>query len=284
MVVRGKTLRAFAILCALGFSSLGLQMVWTEPRDLVVREVELRLPRWPRGYPPLRVAVASDLHIGSPHNGLGRLAELVRRINATRPDAVVLLGDFSPDVLGGRKIAPERWARILTGLRAREGVYAVLGNHDWYFDGPRIRAALETYGKVEVLEDASTAARRGRFPVWLAGISDFVEAEHDVAKALADVPTKVPVVAITHNPDVFPTIPPRVALTLAGHTHGGQIRLPVLGALHTASRYGQRYTKGHVTEGGRHLFVTSGVGLSALPLRLGTPPEIVILRLRAAGA
>jgi len=102
-------------------------------------------------------------------------------------------------------------------------------------------------------------------------------AEDDVARALAAVTDSSPVIAITHNPDVFPQIQPRVALTLAGHTHGGQVRLPLIGAPIVPSDYGQRFAAGHIVEGGRHLFVSTGLGTSDLPVRLGVPPTIFLL-------
>jgi predicted MPP superfamily phosphohydrolase len=115
--------------------------------------------------------------------------------------------------------------------------------------------------------------------LWLAGISDKMTRHPDAVAALAGVPAEATVLAMTHNPDIFPGIPGRVALTVAGHTHGGQVRLPLLGALVVPSQYGERYAAGHVVEDGRHLFVTTGVGTSIYALRLGVPPEIVVLTL-----
>lgn len=100
----------------------------------------------------------------------------------------------------------------------------------------------------------------------------------DVAASLKHVESDDdPVLLLTHNPDIFPDVPPRVSLTLAGHTHGGQVNFPFFGRLVVPSRYGQRYAMGHVVEGGRHLFVSGGVGTSILPVRFRVPPEIVVI-------
>jgi predicted MPP superfamily phosphohydrolase len=118
-----------------------------------------------------------------------------------------------------------------------------------------------------------------RAPLWLGGVSDLWEGVHDVARTLRAVPDTVPVLLLTHNPDIFPTVPARVNLTLAGHTHGGQVRIPLYGPPIVPSRYGRRYAAGHVSENGRHLFVTTGTGTSILPVRFLVPPEIVVLEL-----
>ncbi len=111
------------------------------------------------------------------------------------------------------------------------------------------------------------------------GIGDFTEAHHDVEAALSTVTGNAPLLAITHNPDVFPEIPRRVILTIAGHTHGGQVCVPLLGRPIVPSHYGQRYALGHITENGHHIFITTGLGTSILPVRFLTPPEITILNL-----
>lgn len=227
----------------------------------------------------LRAAVLSDLHVGSPYYGESRLPDIVARTNATRPDVIFLLGDFvTLGVIGGHRVPPERVARGLAGLRARYGVFAVLGNHDR--PRRRVSAALTGVG-IRDLEDTAVAVLTATGRVWVVGISDFWTARHDVGHALAAVRDSSPVIAITHNPDVFPQIPSRVALTLAGHTHGGQVRLPLLGAPIVPSDYGQRFAAGHIVEGGRHLFVSTGLGTSDLPVRFGVPPTIFLLTITA---
>jgi uncharacterized protein len=165
------------------------------------------------------------------------------------------------------------------GSRAPAGVVAVLGNHDGWFDHDRVRQAVETIG-IRVVEDTATRLNTPAGLLWVAGISDLWTGRHDLSAALAAVTDDgIPVLLLTHNPDVFPLVPDRVTLTLAGHTHGGQVRLPFAGALVVPSRFGQRFAAGHVVEGGRHLFVATGVGTSILPVRFRVPPAVTLLTL-----
>jgi predicted MPP superfamily phosphohydrolase len=211
------------------------------------------------------------------------LRETVERTNAAQADLVLLLGDLvTMGVLGGSFVEPEPIAAVLGKLRAPAGVWAVLGNHDRSYDGPRVQRALEAVG-IRALEDTAVALMTTSGPLWLAGVSDFWTGRHDVARAIATVADTVnPVILITHNPDIFPRVPARVLLTLAGHTHGGQVRLPILGAPIVPSRFGPRYTKGQIVEGGRHLYVSSGIGTSFLPVRFRVPPTIFVLTVRRA--
>ena len=163
----------------------------------------------------------------------------------------------------------------------RSGVFAVLGNHDWKQAGDRMWRALANAG-IEVLENRAMPA--GGFHV--AGLADLRLRRPDLPSALAGVPPEAPVILLSHDPDVFPYVPDRVALTLSGHLHGGQVAIPVLRRPALPSRYGERFARGHVVEDDRHLYVSSGLGTSGLPLRLLAPPEVVILELvsRAAGS
>jgi predicted MPP superfamily phosphohydrolase len=203
--------------------------------------------------------------------------------NAARPDLICLLGDFvTKGVMGGKFVPPEPIAAELARLRAAAGVVAVLGNHDRAFDGSRVARALVGVG-IRVLEDTAARISTPSGPLWVAGVSDLWTAPHDIKRALSFVTDSVaPVILITHNPDIFPRVPERVAITLAAHTHGGQVRLPILGAPIVPSRYGQRYAAGHVIEANRHLFVSTGIGTSFLPIRIGVPPTVFVLTLRQA--
>lgn len=254
-----------------------------EPNRLVVREVPLALPGWPRPLDGMKVALISDLHVGAPFVGEDKLAQVVAETNGAAPDLVLLLGDY---IVGGEPgasfVAPERIAQTLGGLHARLGVYAVMGNHDWWFDGDRVTRAFAAAG-LRVLENEVLELHDRGQPLWIAGLADLTTRAQDVGGTLARAGAG-PVIAFTHEPDVFPEIPGRVTLTVAGHTHGGQVALPLVGRLVVPSRHGQRYAIGHVVEAGRHLFVTPGVGTSILPVRFGVPPEITILVLHGSAA
>jgi uncharacterized protein len=269
----GRALAGLALGCA-GWA------FWFEPRRLVLREISLDVPRWPAQLEGMRLALISDLHVGSPHWDLERLAQLVRETNQRRPDLVLLAGDYLINgVQFGSWVDPEAIARELGALQAPLGTVAVLGNHDWWNDGARVRRALERQG-ILVLENQAHAFTHRGSEFYVAGVGDLLTGHAAVAEALAHVPAAAPVLVLVHGPDVFPRIDERASLTLAGHTHGGQVCLPWIGCPIVPSIYGQRFVAGHVVEGGRHLFVTSGVGTSIFPVRFGVPPEVVLLRLR----
>lgn len=252
-----------------------------EPRSLQNENYDIPLPRWPAACDGVRVAVLADLHVGSPFNGPSKLRRIRELTQGARPDLILLAGDYVVHgVPGGRFVTPETIASELRSLQAPLGTWAVLGNHDWWFDAPRVRRAFESVG-IPVLEDAAVSVSRGPCRFWVAGVGDFWEGRHDVTRALAQVPESAPVIAFTHNPDVFPTIPNRVNLTIAGHTHGGQVYVPLVGRPVVPSNFGQRFAAGHIVEENRHLFVSSGLGTSILPVRFLVPPEISILTLRS---
>jgi uncharacterized protein len=273
-LVRSKIrIRIVAIVLLVAPFLVALWAFGIEPGMLVVRHLRMELPGWNSD---LRIAVLSDLHIGSPHVGLDKLRRIVERTNAESPALIVLLGDFVTGGPNGRRsggfVEPELIAQELKKLRAPLGVYAVLGNHDWWYDGERVGKALTDAG-IPVLENQAVHVGH----IWLGGIADYWTREPAIAGTLRQVTSDDPVVLITHNPDIFPEVPSRVNVTLAAHTHGGQVQLPIIGTLITTSKLG--YNAGEYVVDGRHLFVTTGIGTSILPVRFGVPPEIVILTL-----
>lgn len=254
---------------------LAVYAVVIEPGRLVVREVPLALFDWPAERDGYRIAVLSDLHVGSPHVDLDKLAQVVAETNALKPDLIVLAGDYVIDgVIGGGKVDMHEIARVLAGLSAPEGVYAVLGNHDNWNDPAHITHELEANG-IPVLEARKVKLKAG---VWLVGIPDCYTRPYQLDRALEGVTG--PTIALTHSPDIFPQVPSTVALTIAGHTHGGQVYVPLLGRPVVPSRFGERYAMGVVQENGHTLFVSAGIGTSILPVRFLTPPEIDLLILR----
>ncbi len=257
----------------------GLRAFWWEPASLIVSEEQISLHLTARG--SVRIAILTDLHVGSPFNGPGKLRDVVERTNAARADIICILGDVViQGVVGGRFVPPEQIASELKALRASSGVFAVLGNHDGWLDHERVKRALALNG-IRVIEESAVRTTTLAGPLWIAGISDLWTGVHDVRAALAAVDNDEPVILLTHNPDVFPDVPARVALTLAGHTHGGQVRLPFVGRPIVPSQFGQRYAAGHVIEDGRHLFVATGVGTSILPVRFRVPPSVTVLTIKS---
>jgi predicted MPP superfamily phosphohydrolase len=277
-LARARARRAARVVTALA-GLLAVWAAWVEPRRFVLRRRTLELDGWPPELDGLRVALLSDLHAGGPHVGLQRVRRVAARVQRARPDLALLLGDFVDfEVRGGGPLAPADVVAALAPLRPRLGCVAVLGNHDWRHGGARVREALLDHG-VRVLENE--ACELGG--VWLAGVADLREREPDVDAALAGVPDGAPVIALLHDPDIFPRIPPRVPLSVAGHTHGGQVVLPFVRHPFVPSRYGDRYAYGLVREDGRLLYVTGGVGQAGFPVRLRRPPEAVVLTLRGTG-
>ncbi len=261
-----------------GFACAAWGFGW-EPRTLVEREYALSLPRWSPECDGMRVDVLTDLHTGSPHNGVDNLDRIVRRLVLSDADAVLMAGDYLIlSVFLGTYVPPEIVAERLKPLTARKPVYAVLGNHDWWKDGAKVRAALESAGVV-VLENEAREVTLDRCELWVVGIGDLWEGKPDVTRAFAGIEGDAPVLAITHNPDLFPQLPARASLLVAGHTHGGQVSLPMLGR--PVLPADERYAIGEYVEGGRHLFVSPGVGTSILPFRFGVPPEISRLTLHS---
>lgn len=260
---------------------LGVWAFWVEPASLQKKPYVVIPPYWPKACDGLSVAVLADLHAGAPHIGLAQIEWVVDMTNEARPDLILLAGDYViHGVVGGEFMEPEKAAAVLSKLRARLGVYAVLGNHDWWLDAERVGRALTDNG-MTLLEDASTPLQIDECRFTLVGISDYWEGPHDVDKAFSGVASGSPTIAFTHNPDVFPELPMPVSLAIAGHTHGGQVNLPGLGRPIVPSAYGERFAAGVIRETGQDYFVSTGIGTSILPVRFRVPPEVAIVELRA---
>jgi predicted MPP superfamily phosphohydrolase len=275
--------RALATVLLLGLG-LAVYAVAIEPSRLELNRSELAIPNWPPALSGTRVALLSDLHVGSPFWGVARLRDLVGRVNAEKPELILLAGDFMINgVPGGTFVAAEPIAAELGQLQAPLGVFAVLGNHDGWNDGKHVRAALQARG-VRVLEDEAVRIEARGVSFCLLGLVDDEVRRRSATQSLDLALPAQPLLVLMHEPDLFAEMDDRPSLVLAGHTHGGQVKLPFLGRPIVPSRYGQRYAAGHVVEGGRHLFVTTGLGTSILPIRFGVPPEVALLTLRAAQA
>jgi predicted MPP superfamily phosphohydrolase len=258
--------------------------------DLSITDYRLTPPGWPSGQ-RLTIAVIADLHAGGPNMGATRVRQVVDAANTLACDLVVLLGDyFATHRFVTEVVPPAVWAAELARLRAPLGVHAILGNHDWWHGIESTRAALAQM-RIPVMEnDAILLGGAGGRRFWLAGLGDQLayrlgphrfRGVDDLPGTLKKISTDDPVILLVHEPDIFPQVPGRVALTLAGHTHGGQIRLPLVPPFWAPSAYGARFAYGHIVEQGRHMIVSGGIGTSQVPLRLGMPPEIVRVTLGA---
>ncbi len=253
-------------------------------------------PNWPADL-QLKAVVLADIHACEPWMPAARVRAIAELANALQPDIIFLLGDFSAGhAVLTNPVMPEEWGEALSILKAPLGAYAVLGNHDWLHgpmpgmpadDAAGVRGAL-TAANIKVLENnAIRLTKQGR-PFWIAGLGDQAAGPKDrgVSGGVDDLPgtmaliaDSAPVVMLAHEPAIFRQIPDRVALTLCGHTHGGQVNLPVVQA--RCARLFGGLVYGHIVEKNRNLIISGGLGTSHAPVRFMRPPELVEVTIRA---
>ena len=245
---------------------------------------DFSLPRWPERLDGFTVALISDFHY-DPYFSVHPLHAAIPMVNGLRPDLIVLTGDFvSLPLLGDdRKAAlpAEPCARLLRQMTAPHGLWAVLGNHDYGTDPEHVTRALQAEG-VQVLANQSEPIERDGARVWLAGVNDVLSQTADLSKTLRSVPAEEAVVLLAHEPD-FADVASRfpIDLQLSGHSHGGQVRFPLMPPLYLP-RLAKIYVWGRYQVGSLALYTNPGLGTIGVPMRLNCPPEITLLRLRPA--
>ena len=297
MLTRRKFIGSIGGLSALGVSTAAYG-VGVEPMRLRIKRYHPMPRQWPADF-PLRIAVLADLHACDPWMSLDRIEGIVERTNALNADIVVLLGDY---VAGHRRVTrfipANDWAAVLARLKAPLGIHAIMGNHDYWDDkivqragrGPTVaHRALEAAGIPVYENDAVRITKDGR-PFWLAGLGDqlaYMPARRirtvarvgvdDLNETLAKITDDAPVILLAHEPNIATRVPARVALQLSGHTHGGQIR--VLGwSPAVPAQQGLKLAYGHIRLK-CDVIISGGLGCSILPVRVGVPPEIVLVTL-----
>lgn len=286
MWTRRQFLRRLAATALAGGAS-GVALALHEAKSCVVERVSLALRNLPAAFDGTTVAFVTDTHHG-PGVGLDYLAEVVAMTNALRPDLVALGGDYvqrarfhhlqRPGSHQGY-IAPG--VGVLGELRAPLGRFAVLGNHDRRESVMLTRRALADHGFTE-LTNAGVWLERGGARLWLCGVDDWATGRPNLRAALGDTTLDDACLLLSHNPDFVERIrDPRVDLVLSGHTHGGQVVLPLIGAPVTASRYGRKYVHGLVQGPSARVYVSRGVGTIGPPVRLRCPPEVALITLRS---
>ena len=274
---RGATAAALAVLLLLIVAAAGYRSAVSTP---VVRRLELALDGYPSAAPPIRLVLFSDLHVHGPDTPPDRIAKIVAQINTLHPDIVIAAGDFVGGNWIGRRYSPAEAVAPLAGLRAVKGIYAVLGNHDAEAGEAKVTTALRAVGVRVLVNDAVSVG-----PLAIGGIDGQLLQGHArwqarrtqvYAKLLRTPGAKL---LVAHRPDEANWTPPWLHLVLAGHTHCGQIVLPVVGALNSGSDFGNRYLCGPIREGQRLTVVTAGVGTSKFPVRIGAPPDLWLIEI-----
>lgn len=276
-----KRIIFFSLPLIIVLASVAVYSLFIEPARLVLHQEDLKIPNWSAKLNGFKIVAVSDIHGGSKYITEEKIREVVRLANEQNPDLIILLGDYVSQKSkrdGDLKMSSEVVAENLKGLRARYGVYGVVGNHDWWYDESKIRREFENAG-IKILENEVAPVAVGDETVNLWGIEDYWKKTKVPLEPFKAIDSKKNIVAITHNPDSLFEAPPEIALMLAGHTHGGQFNFPIFGALVFVSD--KRLTAGFVGIDGKHVFVTTGVGTSGPAIRFRVPPEIAVLRLFA---
>lgn len=246
---------------------------------LKVTSYRLASARWPADLLPIKIAFLSDLHVGCMSVPLEKVDAIVAQVNALQPDLILLGGDF---VVGGRAktdpryIKPSAIAEKLKKLKAPLGVISVLGNHDWRHDGEEIRTALQE-NSITVLENDFVHIPYGKKGFYVAGLADYMTRQPAYKDTIDAMPSDYPIVVLSHDPYTFKDMPSGVLVQLSGHTHGGQVSLPLVGPITNPTPGAPlKWLYGLIEDGNKHMIVTSGVGTSVLPIK-NTPCEVVLL-------
>jgi hypothetical protein len=247
-----------------------------EPRWFEVESVEMPLPRLNKAFDGYRMAQLSDIHLGDGLNQ-ARLDYIVEKTNALHADAIVLTGDF---VSSRAELQEAKLAHSLKRLSARDGVFAVLGNHDHWGGAKYVRRALRDAGVRELRNDVHIL-RRGGAQTFLVGADCPGEGKADIAHVVTQLPAQSTAILLAHEPDFADefSLLGRFDLQLSGHSHAGQVCLPLLGPI-LLPRYGKKYSRGLYKVNDMLLYTNRGVGSSGIPVRFNCRPEISLFTLR----
>jgi uncharacterized protein len=265
-----------------GILGLGADAILVDPNFPVVIRHQISLARWPEALDGFTIALISDFHY-DPIFSVHPIHAAVGMVNDLRPDLIALTGDFvSVPWIGNHAkaaAAAEPCARLLTQLKAPHGLWAVLGNHDCFTDPERVTSALEAE-KIPVLVNQSVPIERNGARFWLAGVDDVLAKGADVDQTLRKVPKDEAVVLMVHEPDYADDVARYpVDLQLSGHSHGGQVRVPLVGPLYLPEM-ARKYVRGLYKVGELLLYTNAGLGTVEIPVRFDCAPEITLLTMR----
>jgi predicted MPP superfamily phosphohydrolase len=246
-----------------------------EPNQLQVERIAIPLARLPGAFDGITIAQLSDLHLG-PYVTEAHVAQAVQMTNALKPDAIVITGDMVNS--SWRYIQP--CTDIISKLDAPLGVYAVLGNHDYWVGYLNLMLQSLRKNGITLLRNQAVPLTRGHSTLYLVGIDDLWLELADLRRALSNVPHNACKVALMHEPDFADvSAQAEIDLQLSGHSHGGQVRLPFLGPL-VLPKYGEKYPMGLARAGDfTQVYTTRGVGVLPPAIRFNCPPEITLLTL-----
>ena len=231
-----------------------------EPHLLVVKHYKVESLKG------TKIVFISDFHISKWDKR--RLERVVRLINKQNPNLVLSGGDFIKGHDGKNTLPIDEQAEILKQIEAP--VITVLGNHDGWYDKKRVREALQNAG-IFVLSNSDIKVN----DMCIAGVEDIQTGVPDINEALKETSGKR--ILISHSPDIYYDVKENVDLILAGHTHGGQVSLPIIGAPVVPSEYGSKFARREIKETQNRMIITKGIGTSILPIRFGAVPEIVVI-------
>lgn len=227
----------------------------------------------------LKLIILSDLHVGSHANDAERFRGIIADVMARKPDLCLFPGDFvNMQVFGGGRVRPEDIANLLEPLSRKVPCHAVLGNHDAEYGNEVVGKALSSVG-IAVHSNTSAILDVLDRPIYIIGLEDHSTGNPDFLKASKGVRDLRGAIVLAHDPASFSVVPAGPIVTICGHTHGGQVRLPWLGPIVNASDAPMEWTQGHIVVSDRNLIVSAGLGTSGLPWRLNCPPEIVEIEL-----
>ena len=260
--------KKFKILIFIGIILL-IYGLLIEPNIITIKHYEIEDAKL-KG---LKIVFASDFHFRPKQEK--KLQKVVNLINGQNPDIFLSVGDFINGQRDKSTMPADKIAEGLGKIQSKYGFYTTLGNHDTYHNKEKVKKSLEKNG-IKVLDNENVKINANGKTVYIAGVADMSTDRPMIRTALKDAET--PLIFLTHSPDLFPRLTNDINLTLAGHLHGGQVRIPLFGAIYTPSGYGDRYSKGKIIiENGKKMIVTRGVGTSLVHFRFCCPPEIIVI-------